>query len=256
MIKDGVESERRMERVVVIGALSAIAEAAARIWAERGAHLVLAARDDARLAAVSSDLRSCGATVETFAADLATADADGLFARMTKDGPVDTVLIAYGLLGDQARAEREPAHAQEILAVNFTSTAAWCLAAASTLEAQKRGTLVVVGSVAGDRGRASNYVYGAAKGGIGVLVQGLAHRLSRSGARAILVKPGFVDTPMTAHIQGKGALWARPDAVARVIVASADARRSRPVVYAPWFWRWIMLVIRAMPSAILHRTGL
>lgn len=251
------ESQRRMQRIVIIGALSAIAEAAARIWAKRGAHLILAARDPARLAAVANDLKACGATVETFAADLAAVDAGQLFERMTEGGPVDAVLISYGLLGDQARAEKEPDHAREILAVNFTSTASWCLAAANVLEAQKRGTLVVVGSVAGDRGRASNYVYGAAKGGIGVLVQGLAHRLSRSGARAVLVKPGFVDTPMTAHIAGKGALWAKPDRIGRAIVDSADAKGwGGPIVYAPWFWRWIMLLIRATPSAVLHRTSL
>lgn len=252
---EGID-ERRMERVIIIGALSAIAEAAARIWAERRAHLILAARDEARLSAVADDLRSYGATVETYTADLAAADAEEVLARIAKDGRVDTVLVAYGLLGDQARAEKEPSHAQEIIAANFTSAASWCLAAANKLEAQQGGSLIVVGSVAGDRGRASNYVYGAAKGGIGVLVQGLAHRLSRSGARAVLVKPGFVDTPMTAHISPKGALWATPEAIARVIVESADARRRGPIVYAPWFWRWIMLIIRSVPSAILHRTRL
>lgn len=246
----------RGKRVVIVGALSAIAEAAARRWAEAGAHLLLVARDAERLNAVAADLRAYGTTVETFVADLATADAGASLAAMTKDGPLDMVLIAYGLLGDQARAERDPAHAQEIMAVNFTSAANWCLAAANVLEAQGHGALIVVGSVAGDRGRASNYVYGAAKGGIAVLVQGLAHRLLRSGARAVLIKPGFVDTPMTAHITPKGALWAKPDDIARVIVATAEAKRGGPVVYAPWFWRWIMVVIRSLPSFVLHRTKL
>lgn len=246
----------RGSRVVIVGALSAIAEAAARRWAEAGAYLVLAARDADRLNAVAADLRAYGATVETFAADLATADAGALLAGMSKDGPLDVVLVAYGLLGDQQRAERDPGHAQEIMAVNFTSAANWCLAAANVLEAQRHGALIVVGSVAGDRGRASNYVYGAAKGGIAVLVQGLAHRLSRSGARAVLIKPGFVDTPMTAHITPKGALWAKPDDIARVIVAAGDVKRSGPIVYAPWFWRWIMVVIRSLPSFVLHRTKL
>ena len=246
----------RGKRVVIVGALSAIAEAAARRWAEAGAHLVLAARDTDRLNAVAADLRAYGVTVDAFAADLATADAGALLAEIRKNGPLDVVLIAYGLLGDQARAEQETGHAQEIMAVNFTSAASWCLAAANVLEEQRHGALIVVGSVAGDRGRASNYIYGAAKGGIAVLVQGLAHRLSRSGARAVLIKPGFVDTPMTAHITPKGALWAKPDDIARVIVAAADARRGGPVVYAPWFWRWIMVVIRSLPSFVLHRTKL
>jgi NAD(P)-dependent dehydrogenase (short-subunit alcohol dehydrogenase family) len=113
--------------------------------------------------------------------------------------------------------------------------------------------LLVIGSVAGDRGRQSNYIYGATKAGLGVLVQGLAHRLSRSGARAVLIKPGFIDTPMTASFK-KGPLWARPGAIAAVIRRSAD--KGGPIVYAPAFWRLILLVIRTVPAAILHKTKL
>lgn len=112
----------------------------------------------------------------------------------------------------------------------------------------------MIGSVAGDRGRASNYVYGASKAGLRALVEGIAHRLARSGARAVLIKPGFVDTPMTQGIPNKGLLWARPEAVAKVIVAAAD--RGPPVVYAPWFWQGIMLVVRNTPAFIFHRTNL
>jgi NAD(P)-dependent dehydrogenase (short-subunit alcohol dehydrogenase family) len=113
---------------------------------------------------------------------------------------------------------------------------------------------VVIGSVAGDRGRASNYVYGATKAGLGALVEGIAHRLARSGARAVLIKPGFVDTPMTAAIANKGVLWAKPEAVARTIVAAAE--RGPPVVYTPWFWRGIMLIVRNTPSFVFHKTNL
>jgi NAD(P)-dependent dehydrogenase (short-subunit alcohol dehydrogenase family) len=115
----------------------------------------------------------------------------------------------------------------------------------------------VIGSVAGDRGRRSNYVYGAAKGGLGILVQGIAHRLASSGARAVVVKPGFVDTPMTAAITKKGLLWAKPQRIAEIIIQASTPKAPRsPVIYAPYFWRWIMYVVRFMPNFIFHRTQL
>ncbi|HEY3797225.1 MAG TPA: SDR family NAD(P)-dependent oxidoreductase [Caulobacteraceae bacterium] len=162
------------------------------------------------------------------------------------------MLLFYGVLGDQARAETDVAYARETLTTNFTSAAEWSLAAAQVLETQNSGALVVVGSVAGDRGRQSNYVYGAAKAGLGALVQGIAHRLAlrKSGARAALVKPGFVDTPMTDHLEKGGPLWASPDALARVVRAAAAG--GPPIRYAPFWWRWVMLAIRLVPAPIFH----
>ena len=244
-------------KVIVLGALSAIAEAAARKWAAQDAHLLLVGRDRARLEQMAADLRIRGATAEVREGDLTGMDADTVFAEMAaRLGAVDVVLLAYGILGDQRLAETSPAEARRIMATDFTSAAAWCLAAANLLETQRRGALIVIGSVAGDRGRASNYVYGAAKGGLGILVQGLAHRLARSGARAVLIRAGFVTTPMTAAIPNKGLLWASPQQIADVIVQASAADRSSPIVYAPWFWRWIMYVVRFMPSAVFHRTRL
>jgi short-subunit dehydrogenase len=130
----------------------------------------------------------------------------------------------------------------------------WCLAVANQLEFARCGTLVVIGSVAGDRGRQSNYIYGATKAGLGILVEGIAHRLAGSGATAVLVKPGFVDTAMTAHIEKKGALWSSPQKVAAQIRKAAAG--SRPVTYVPGYWRLIMSVIRSVPSVIFHRTKL
>ena len=154
------------------------------------------------------------------------------------------------------QAEAEPEEALDIITTNFSSAAAWCLEAANVLEQQGHGKLVVIGSVAGDRGRASNYVYGAAKGGLAVLVQGIAHRLAKRGAAAVLIKPGFVDSPMTAHIARKGLLWAKPDAIGKTIARLAKCSSPRPIVYAPRFWRLIMTVIRVTPSAIFHKTKL
>ena len=244
------------ERVAILGATSAIAEAAARIWAARGARLALVGRNAARVEAIAADLRVRGATqVETFVADCAQAGATSLVKRIVETlGGLDVALLAYGVLGDQAQFERDPDATADLLHVNFTSAAAWCQVIAAVFERQRSGALLVIGSVAGDRGRKSNYVYGASKAGLGVFVQGVAHRLSRSGARAVLIKPGFVDTPMTAGVANKGALWARPEAVAQIIVASAH--RGGPVVYAPWFWRVIMLVVRNIPSTIFHKTKL
>jgi decaprenylphospho-beta-D-erythro-pentofuranosid-2-ulose 2-reductase len=249
---------RSMSKIIILGALSAMAEAAARKWAEQGAHLLIAGRDRARLEDVAADLRVRGGIANIYEGDLADVDAEKTLAEMVEQlGGVDVVLLAYGVLGDQKLAETNPAEASRILAIDFTSAASWCLAVAKVLETQRRGVLIVIGSVAGDRGRQSNYVYGAAKGGLGILVQGIAHRLAASGARAVLIKPGFVDTPMTASIPNKGLLWAKPQKVADIIVrAGMSNAPAPPVIYAPSFWRWIMYVIRFTPSFVFHRTQL
>jgi decaprenylphospho-beta-D-erythro-pentofuranosid-2-ulose 2-reductase len=244
-------------RIIILGALSAVAEAAAREWSSRGgAKLMLVGRDASRLEAVASDLRLRGAKAETFVTDLSTADTEATLAQLVaRLGGIDIVLVAYGMLGNQSIAERSPADAHKILVTNFLSAASWCLAAAEAIASQNRGSLVVIGSVAGDRGRASNYIYGAAKGGLGILVEGIAHRLAHCGARAVLIKLGFVDTPMTAHIEKKGLLWAKPQNVAKLIVKIAESKtHNRPVVYAPSYWRWIMLVIRNVPAQLFHKT--
>ena len=144
--------------------------------------------------------------------------------------------------------------AAALIDVNFRSAALWCMAAANHFEAERAGTLAVIGSVAGDRGRQSNYLYGATKAGLAVLVQGLAHRLAAVGARAVLVKPGFVDTAMTAHIPNKGALWSSPDKIGGLIRKAAAS--GKPVSYAPGYWRLIMTVIKSVPTPVFHRTKL
>jgi decaprenylphospho-beta-D-erythro-pentofuranosid-2-ulose 2-reductase len=243
-------------RVVILGATSAIAQAAARVWAGQGARLMLVARNVERLEAIAADLKARGAAqAEMLVADCAEVEPTAELSRIIEIlGGLDVVLLAYGVLGDQAQLERDPAAVADLLRTNFVSAAAWCQAVATVLERQRSGALLVIGSVAGDRGRGSNYIYGASKAGLGVLVQGIAHRLAPTGARAVLIKPGFVDTPMTADIARKGALWAKPEAVARTIVASAS--RGGPVVYAPAFWRGIMLAVRSTPSVVFHKTRL
>jgi short-subunit dehydrogenase len=257
-------------KVIILGATSAIAEATARLYASESAELLLVARQPERLATIAADLTLRGAAqAETAVRDLADSDdVAGAFAGFVATlGGVDHVLLAYGVLGDQKAAEHDPGEAQASLRVNFTSAAAWALVAAEMLEGQAHGSLVLLGSVAGDRGRRANFVYGAAKAGLATLVEGIAHRfagqqrppggaaLLESRPRAVIVKPGPVVTPMTdGFANRKGLMWATPDAIAAIVRRAAD--RGGPVVYAPWFWRWIMLVIRLLSPAVFNRLDL
>ncbi|GAA3843454.1 SDR family NAD(P)-dependent oxidoreductase [[Pseudomonas] carboxydohydrogena] len=240
-------------KVLILGAASGIAEATARLYAKEGAIIGLAGRNSGRLNQIADDLKTRGAgRVEIFEADFLTADPASTLAHARETlGGLDHILLAYGVLGDQSGAEQSPEAARSIIDVNFTSAAAWSLAAASLLERQGKGSLVVLGSVAGDRGRRSNYIYGAAKGGLGILLQGISHRFAGKGPRAVIVKPGPTDTAMTKAMTKGGPLWASPDAVAKIVRRAAD--HGGPVVYAPARWRLIMLIIRAVPSAIFNK---
>ncbi len=242
--------------ILVVGATSAIAEATARVWAARGDALYLAGRRETLLAASADDLRVRGARAVAFERfdALDRAAHAGLIERATAFlGGIDAVLIAHGSLPDQAACEADPELAVAEIELNGTCTAALALRVATLLEARGRGTLAVITSVAGVRGRASNYVYGSAKAQVSVLLAGLRQRLAKKGVAVVDIRPGFVDTPMTAQFR-KGALWAQPAAVARDIVAAMD--RGRAVAYTPWFWRWIMLVIRHIPEFVFNRIKL
>jgi decaprenylphospho-beta-D-erythro-pentofuranosid-2-ulose 2-reductase len=240
-------------RVLILGAGSGIAQATARLYAAEGAIIGLAGRNAGRLAGIADDLRARGAAqVETFDVDFtAVAVPPTLAAMADKLGGLDHVVLAYGVLGDQALAERDPAVAQSIIDVNFRSAAAWALAVADMLEGQGKGSLVVLGSVAGDRGRRANYIYGAAKAGLSTLVEGISHRFRGTGPRAVIVKPGPTDTAMTAGMTKGGPLWATPEAVAAVVRKAADG--GGPVVYAPARWRLIMAIIRLIPTPIFNK---
>jgi short-subunit dehydrogenase len=236
-----------------MGATSAIAHAYARRMATAGAALVLIGRNAERLGANAADLVARGGTASVEVLDLLAAidrhaAMEGLVAR---HGLPDQIVIAYGILGDQKRALADLAHAREILEVNFTSVAEWLLAICARRDPSRALALVVIGSVAGDRGRGANFVYGAAKSGLERFVEGLQHANAGTSLSLVLVKPGFVDTPMTRDFDKSGPLWASPDTVARDI-ERAVARRAA-VVYTPWFWRTIMLIIRTMPRFLFNR---
>jgi decaprenylphospho-beta-D-erythro-pentofuranosid-2-ulose 2-reductase len=249
-------------RVLILGATSAIAEATARIYAAEGAELLLVARQADRLASVAADLKLRGAPrVEVDVRDLSVLDGlEADFGRfLARLGGVDHVLLAYGVLGDRPAEAPDLAAIEAMLRVNFDSAVAWSLVAADALERQGHGSLVVIGSVAGDRGRRANFIYGATKAGLAVLIEGLAHRFGdkhfgSNGPRAVIVKPGPTVTPMTDGSDRKGPLWSSPERVAAVIRRAADW--GGPVVYAPWFWRFIMLIIRFLPAPIFNRLDL
>ena len=245
-----------MNRVLILGATSAIARATARMFAERGDRLFLVARDDAKLAVTAKDLRGHGAEhVDYAAADLADESGhEALLKRAAESlGGLDIAFIAYGTLPDQGGLEGSPKATREALQVNFTSVASLLTLLANRLQAQRSGTLAVISSVAGDRGRASNYVYGTAKGAVSLFLQGLRNRLHNSGVHVLTIKPGLVDTPMTADLD-KNFLYAKPEQIAAGIVKAIDKKRE--VVYLPFFWRWIMLLIRAVPEPLFKRLNL
>jgi short-subunit dehydrogenase len=244
------------QAILIIGATSAIAEAAARQWAARGDTLYLLARNQARVQTVAEDLRVRGAAAaETALLDVADFDAHAsAIARAIETlGRIDVVLIAHGTLPDQARCQTDVSYAVREFTTNGTATIALAALVARQLVAQGHGTLAVISSVAGDRGRASNYLYGAAKAAVSAYLSGLRQHFNSHGINVLTIKPGFVDTPMTAPFE-KGLLWAKPEQVARGIVRAIDKRRA--VVYLPWFWAAIMAVIRGIPEFVFRRVRL
>lgn len=242
-----------MHRILIIGATSAIAEATARLYAARGAHLFLVGRDATRLARIADDLRVRGGTIHAHAMDATdlAAHAPMLDAAWQALGGVDLALVAHGTLPDQAACAASVDLAMREFATNGTSVIALGIALAQRLQAP--ATLAVISSVAGDRGRASNALYGSAKAAVTAFTSGLRQSLHASGVNVLTIKPGFVDTPMTAAFR-KGALWATPDQVARGIVRAVARRRG--VAYLPWFWWGIMRVITHLPEAVFRRIRL
>lgn len=244
-------------RIAIFGATSVIAEACARLWAMQGASLFLAGRRAETLHAIARDLDIRGAKeVMVWAGDLADPAAHpALLAALEQAlGTPDVALLAWGSLADQARAEAEPAYATSVLATNFTAPAALLLALAPRFATRGSGVIACITSVAGERGRQSNFVYGAAKGGLQRLLEGLRHRLHPRGVAVLDIRPGFVRTPMTAHLEREGPLWAEPEQVARAIERAVEKRRA--VLHTPWFWRWILVIVRLLPRPLFHRTRL
>lgn len=243
-----------MSRIVIFGATSAIAREAARSFAKDGASFFLIARNETALADMAADLKVRGAQgVATHVADLCDLDSLAGLCDKSRDalGGIDVALVAHGILPDQKACENSVDAALGALRVNAMSPAALMTRLGEILRSQGSGSLVVISSVAGDRGRPSNYVYGASKALLTIMGEGMALALGRSGVNVLVVKPGFVDTPMTAAFP-KGALWASAKSVGEEI-AAAVRKGKRGVIYAPFWWRFIMLIVRFAPGFIVSK---
>ena len=244
-------------RIVVIGATSGIAEHCCRLWVQRGpVELLLVARDAARTERIATDLRvrGPGSTVTVMTADFL--DPRGIVRvadAATAAGSVDIVLIAHGWMPQQELCE-DIQVAHDVLVVNAVSPALFAEAFANKFAKAGRGTVALIGSVAGDRGRKANYTYGASKGLLSRYAEGLEHRLAGSGVSIVLLKPGPTDTPMAADHKARGRRLASAEDVARVIVRGIDRKKS--VVYAPPVWQLIMLIVRHIPRIVFNRLSI
>jgi short-subunit dehydrogenase len=244
-------------RIVVIGATSAIAEHCCRLWVQRGpVDLLLVARDAARTERIAADLRvrGAGSTVTVMTADFVDPrEIVRVTDAATAAGPVDIVLIAHGALPKQELCE-DIQFAHDTLVINAVSPALFAEAFANKFAKANHGTVAIIGSVAGDRGRKANYTYGASKGLLSRYAEGLDHRLAGSGVAVVLLKPGPTDTPMAADYKAQGKRLTSAEDVARVIVRGID--RKKPVVYAPPVWQLIMLIVRHIPRIVFNKLSI
>jgi len=244
------------KKILVLGATSGIAEATCRIWASQGASLFLVARNAEKLAAVAQDLKTRGASyVDTAVADLD--DTDGhpqLLAHAVNSlTGMDIAYLAHGVLGDQPTAEQDFNTAAHILHTNFMAPVSLLTWLSNYCVQRHSGVLAVISSVAGDRGRKSNYLYGSSKAGLSAFLGGLRNRVDREGVTVLAIKPGPTKTAMTAGMP-KSETFADADSVAESIVKAIDSRRD--VLYVPFKWQPIMFVIRNIPERIFKKLNL
>lgn len=244
------------KKILVLGATSGIAEATCRIWAQRGASLFLVARNAEKLAAVAADLRVRGAAyVDTAVADLDNTDEHpALLAHAVNSlTGMDVAYLAHGVLGDQAAAEQDFEVAAHILHTNFVSVVSLLTWLSNFCVQRHAGTLAVISSVAGDRGRKSNYMYGASKAGLSAFLGGLRNRVDREGVTVLTIKPGPIKTAMTAGMKGSEK-FADVNKTAATIVKAIDGHKH--TLYVPFQWQPIMFVIRNIPESIFKKLNL
>jgi decaprenylphospho-beta-D-erythro-pentofuranosid-2-ulose 2-reductase len=246
-----------LHRVAIFGATSDIAFAVARRLVEAGAGVVLVGRDMDALERATSDLKIRGAPeVHIRQADFSRTSDLAAVADAAWDafGGLDLALVAFGSMPKQDMAEADTCLAEQTLLINFVSPVLLCNVLAQRFESQGSGTIAVITSVAGDRGRKSNFIYGAAKGGLQRYLEGLRHRLFVKNVTVLDIRPGFVLTKMTTDMQQGGPLWASPDRIAKDILAGVKSQGA--VLYTPWFWRFIMMGVRNLPAPLFHRIPL
>jgi len=246
-----------MKKILIIGATSTIATACARLWAVQGAEMFLVGRNQLKLEQTAADMKARGAgEVTTYVMNFSDFDAhqkmiDSCLSALKQ---IDIGFIAHGTLPDQQVCEHDVNKAVEEFTINGISVIAILTKLANQFEVQRCGTLAVISSVAGDRGRPTNYLYGAAKGAVSIFCEGLRARLFKVGVHVMTIKPGFVDTPMTKELPLPARLVASPEQVSLTIVKGIE--RNVDTLYTPAFWTIIMLIIRSIPSFIFKRLSL
>ncbi|MCD8525052.1 MAG: SDR family oxidoreductase [Gammaproteobacteria bacterium] len=244
------------KNILIIGATSAIATAVARQYAAQGATLYLVARNEEKVQVLSNDLRIRGAKdVISKIADVDFLDQHEAIVKniCVELKQIDIALIAHGVLPDQKQVENDVGATLKSFNTNALSTISLLTLLAHQFVRQQQGVIAVITSVAGDRGRQSNYVYGASKSMVSTFLQGLRNRLFFHHVKVLDIKPGFVDTPMVAHLK-KSALWAQPEKVAKDILYAIDKKKD--ILYTPFFWRYIMLIIKNIPECLFKQLKL
>ncbi len=243
-------------KIAILGATSAIAHETAKCFAKDNAEFFLVGRSEAKLETIANDLKVRGAKrVDTYTVDLADLDRHQALLDQTVATfeQVDILLIAHGTLGNQQLCEQSVVETMKEFTNNCTSVLSLLTLFANYFEQQKRGTIAVISSVAGDRGRQSNYVYGTAKAAITAFLQGLRGRLAKSGVSVLTIKPGLIDTPMTAELK-KGLLMASARSVGEGIYKAIQHKKE--VVYLPAFWRPIMFIVKSIPERVFKRLSI
>ena len=245
-----------MKKILILGATSAIAESCAKIWARKGASLFLVGRNEEKLNKINSDLKLSGSKeIFSYLMNLNTIEEHKkmLDEAQNKLGDLNIILIAYGNLPNQENCEEDVSTTLDEIKTNAISTIALLTEISKILSKKKSGTIAVITSVAGDRGRASNYVYGSAKAMVSTFLSGLRQRLDKSNISVVDIKPGFIDTPMTKNYK-KNFLWSSPEKISPKIVKAIDNGESE--IYVPSFWKIIMLVIKYIPGFIYKKIRL
>lgn len=245
-----------MKKILIIGADSAIAQAVAKEFAKDKPRFFLGAYDKEKLDLIAGDLKARGAEsvdIASFDALDTASHAELLRKALSSLQEIDVAFIAYGTLPDQEACQASFEAAEREIRLNFISVVSLLTILANRMEEAGKSTIAVISSPAGDRGRQSNYVYGAAKGGLTVFLGGLRNRLAKKGVHVLTIKPGFVSTPMTAHLK-QGPLFVQPERVAADIYRAIE--RQKNVLYTPWFWKYIMFIIRHIPESIFKKLKL
>lgn len=245
-----------MLKMMIVGATSAIAQETARCFATDGASFFLVARSQEKMETLKNDLLVRGADdVHCFVLDLNdfARHQEVVDAAIQAMNGLDSVIIAHGTLTDQRRAEEDFEYALQELNANAISVISLLTIIGNHFEQQRKGSIAVISSVAGDRGRGSNYIYGTAKAAVSTFLQGLRNRMAKAGVNVLTVKPGFVDTPMTADVK-KNFLFTSPEKVGSDIYDAMKNRRD--ILYTPWFWMGIMMIIRNIPERIFKRLNM